>query len=168
MLKLNVIGHLGKDAIVNNVNGKSVINFSVAHSEKIKDAQGNQSDKTIWVDCAYWTDRVAIAPYLKKGTQVYAEGNGDIRTYTTNDGRNGVTLTLRVSTIQLLGSRAEGDNSGGNYNNNNNYQQQAAPQQSYQQAPPQQAYQPQPQQNFTPPAAPSAAELTEPLDDLPF
>lgn len=80
MLKLNVIGHLGKDAVVNNVNGKSVINFSVAHSEKIRDAQGNQNDKTVWVECAYWTDRVAIAPYLKKGTQVYAEGNGDIRT----------------------------------------------------------------------------------------
>ncbi|MFC4232944.1 single-stranded DNA-binding protein [Parasediminibacterium paludis] len=165
MIKLNVIGHLGKDAVVNNANGKSVINFSIAHTEKLRDAQGNQKDKTIWVDCAYWTDRVAIAPYLKKGTQVYAEGSPDIRTYTTNDGRNGATLTLRVLNIQLLGGRAEGDTSGGNYNNN---YQQAAPQQSYQQAPPQQVYQPQPQQNFNRPAAPSAAELTEPLDDLPF
>lgn len=165
MIKLNVIGHLGKDAVVNNANGKSVINFSIAHTEKLRDAQGNQKDKTIWVDCAYWTDRVAIAPYLKKGTQVYAEGSPDIRTYTTNDGRNGATLTLRVLNIQLLGGKAEGDNGGGNYNNN---YQQAAPQQSYQQAPPQQAYQPQPQQNFNRPAAPSAAELTEPLDDLPF
>jgi single-strand DNA-binding protein len=169
MLKLNVIGHLGKDAIVNNVNGKSVINFSVAHSEKIRDAQGNQNDKTVWVECAYWTDRVAIAPYLKKGTQVYAEGNGDIKTYTTTDGRNGATLTLRVLNIQLLGSKAEGDNNGGgNYNNNNNYQQAAPQQPSYQQAAPQQNYQPQPQQNYNRPSGPSAAELTEPLDDLPF
>ena len=132
MIKLNVIGHLGKDAIVNNVNGKSVINFSVAHTEKLKDAQGNVKDKTIWVDCAYWTDRVAIAPYLKKGTQVYAEGNPDIRTYTTADGRNGATLSLRVLNIQLLGGKAEGDtNSGGNYNNNN--YQQPVPQQNNQQ-----------------------------------
>jgi single-strand DNA-binding protein len=169
MLKLNVIGHLGKDAVVNNVNGKSVINFSVAHSEKVKDAQGNQNDKTVWVECAYWTDRVAVAPYLKKGTQVYAEGNADIRTYTTNDGRTGSNLTLRVLNIQLLGGKAEGDNSGGgNYNNNNNYQQAAPQQQSYQQPAPQQNYQPQPQQNYNRPSAPSAAELTEPLDDLPF
>lgn len=152
MLKLNVIGHLGKDAIVNNVNGKSVINFSVAHSEKIKDAQGNQTDKTVWVECAYWTDKVAIAPYLKKGTQVYAEGNGDIKSYTTNDGRSGSNITLRVLNVQLLGGKSEGDN------NNNNYQQPA----------PQQNYQTQPQQNYNKPSAPAASELTEPLDDLPF
>jgi single-strand DNA-binding protein len=72
MIKLQVIGNLGKDGVVNNVNGKNVINFSVAHTEKFKDAQGVQKDKTIWVECAYWTDRTGIAPYLKKGTQVYA------------------------------------------------------------------------------------------------
>ena len=66
MIKLQVIGHLGKDAVVNTVNGRSVINFNMAHSEKYKDAQGVQKDRTIWVDCAYWTDRTAIAPYLKK------------------------------------------------------------------------------------------------------
>lgn len=166
MLKLNVIGHLGKDAIVNNVNGKSVINFSVAHSEKVRDAQGNTNDKTVWVECAYWTDKVAIAPYLKKGTQVYAEGNGDVRSYTTNDGRSGTNLTLRVLNIQLLGGKAEGENSGGgNYNNNNAGNNYTAPtNNNYQQPLPQQ----QPQQNYNKPAAPSANELTEPLDDLPF
>ena len=163
MLKLNVIGHLGKDAIVNNVNGKSVINFSVAHSEKIRDAQGNTTDKTVWVECAYWTDRVAIAPYLKKGTQVYAEGNGDIRSYTTNDGRSGTNLTLRVLNIQLLGGKSDGDNGGGNNNQGNNYS--APANNNYQQPLPQQQA---PSQNYNKPAAPSANELTEPLDDLPF
>ena len=37
MIKLQVIGNLGKDAVVNNVNGKSVINFNVAHTERFKD-----------------------------------------------------------------------------------------------------------------------------------
>ena len=105
MLKLLAIGHLGKDATVNAVNGKNVINFTVAHSEKYKDAQGAQVDKTTWVDCSYWTERTAIAPYLKKGTQVYAEGVPDIRTYTTQDGRNGATLTLRVLNVQLIGAK---------------------------------------------------------------
>jgi len=40
MIKLQVIGNLGKDCVVNTVNGKNVINFSVAHTEKYKDAQG--------------------------------------------------------------------------------------------------------------------------------
>lgn len=144
MIKLQVIGNLGKDALVNNVNGRNVINFTVAHTERFKDAQGNQKDRTTWVDCAYWTDRTAVAPYLRKGTQVYVEGQPDVRTYTTQDGRQGASLTLRVLSVQLLGSReGGGGNEGGYQSSQSSYAQQ-------------------------PPAGPSAGELTEPLDDLPF
>jgi single-strand DNA-binding protein len=112
MIKLQVIGNLGKDAITNSVNGKSVINFNVAHTEKFKDASGLQKDRTIWVECAYWTDRTAVAPYLKKGTQVYVEGNPEVRTYTKNDGSFGASLTLRVLSVQLLGGNRN-EQSGG-------------------------------------------------------
>ncbi len=122
MIKLQVIGNLGKDAIVNTVNGKTVINFSVAHTEKYKDAQGNPVDKTIWVECAYWTDRIAVAPYLKKGTQVYVEGTPDVRSYTTQDGRNGATLSLKIQSVQLLGGKTGDGNSNeqSNQTNSNN------------------------------------------------
>jgi single-strand DNA-binding protein len=110
MLKLQVIGHLGKDCITNAVNGKNVINFSVAHSEKFKDSAGVQKEKTIWVECAYWTDRIAVAPYLKKGQMVYADGTLDQRMYTKNDGSQGISLTLRVLNIQLLGSSNKNEN----------------------------------------------------------
>lgn len=112
MIKLQVIGNLGKDAITNSVNGKSVINFNVAHTEKYRDASGQQKDRTIWVECAYWTDRTAVAPYLKKGTQVYVEGNPEVRTYTKNDGTFGASLTLRVLSVQLLGG-GRSEQSGG-------------------------------------------------------
>lgn len=122
MIKLQVIGNLGKDAIVNTVNGKTVINFSVAHTEKYKDAQGNPVDKTIWVECAYWTDKIAVAPYLKKGTQVYVEGTPDVRSYTTQDGRNGATLSLKIQSVQLLGGKTGDGNSNeqSNQTNSNN------------------------------------------------
>jgi single-strand DNA-binding protein len=150
MIKLQVIGNLGKDCVTNTVNGKNVINFSVAHTEKFKDAQGNQKDKTIWVECAYWTDRTGIAPYLKKGTQVYAEGTPEVRTYPKNDGTTGVSLTLRVQSVQLLGSRgSEGGESGG-------YSGGAS-----------QGYAPQAQAGAGA-RVPSAGEITEPIDDLPF
>src|SRR5215831_19658954 len=108
MIKLQVIGNLGKDCVTNTVNGKNVINFNVAHTEKFRDAQGNQKDKTIWVECAYWTDRTGISPYLTKGKTVYVEGSPEVRTYTTNDGRNGASLTLRVQSVQLLGGKGDG------------------------------------------------------------
>ena len=109
MLKLQVIGHLGKDCITNVVNGKNVINFSVAHSEKYKDAAGIQKEKTLWVECAYWTDRITIAPYLKKGQLVYLDGIPDMRTYTKNDGTPGTSLTMRVLNVQLLGGANKAD-----------------------------------------------------------
>lgn len=112
MIKLQVIGNLGKDCIVNNVSGKNVMNFTVAHTEKYKDSSGNQKEKTIWVECAYWSERTGIAPYLKKGTQVYVEGTPEVRTYTTQDGKSGASLSLRVLNIQLLGSRGDSGNAG--------------------------------------------------------
>ena len=104
MIKLTAIGNLGKDAIINTVSGKTVINFNVAHTEKYKDSEGNQKDKTIWIDCAQWTDKTGVVPYLKKGTQVYIEGQPEIRTW-EKDGKHGASLTLRVNSVQLLGSK---------------------------------------------------------------
>lgn len=92
------------------------MNITVAHSEKFKDAQGVLKDKTVWVDCAYWSDRTGIAPYLKKGTQVYVEGTPDLRTFTKGDGSFGATITLRVQNIQLLGSRQDGAGGGSDSN----------------------------------------------------
>ena len=115
MIKLQVSGHLGKDCTTNVVNGKHVINFSVAHSERYKDATGVQKEKTTWVECAYWTDRTAIAPYLKKGQLVYAEGSPEARAYQKGDGTAASSLTLRVLTIQLLGgSKGESGTDAGN------------------------------------------------------
>ena len=115
MIKMQVIGNLGKDCVVNTVNGKSVINFTVAHTEKYKDSQGANQEKTTWVDCAYWTDRTAIAPYLLKGTQVFVEGTPEVRSFTRNDGTGGASLSMRIREVQLLGRK--GDNStGGGYN----------------------------------------------------
>ncbi len=107
MIKLQIIGRIGKDATLNQVNGKNVINFSVAHSERYKDGMGNDQERTVWAECAYWTERTAVLPYLTKGTQVFVEGNPDVRTYPKGDGSTGASLTVRVREVQLLGSKAD-------------------------------------------------------------
>ncbi|MDE3248300.1 MAG: single-stranded DNA-binding protein [Bacteroidota bacterium] len=142
MIKLQAIGNLGKDCVTNTVNGKNVINFNVAHTEKYRDAQGNQKDKTIWVECAYWTDRTAIAPYLRKGTQVYVEGSPEVRTYTKSDGTTAASLSLRVSSVQLLGNRGD---SGGAPQGGGGYTSNAVPMSNN-----------------------NANTVSEPIDDLPF
>ncbi|MCS7074256.1 MAG: single-stranded DNA-binding protein [Bacteroidia bacterium] len=103
MLKLTLIGNLGADAEIRDVNTSKVITFSVAHTEKIKG-----EDKTTWVRCNYWRnqgDSTAVSEYLKKGTQVYVEGVPSMNIYTKQDGTTGVSFECRVSVIQLLGNR---------------------------------------------------------------
>jgi single-strand DNA-binding protein len=103
MIKLQIVGNLGKDCITKEINGKNVINFSVAHTERYKDAQGNQKERTTWVECAYWTDRTAVAQYLKKGKMVYAEGSPEADAYMNKENQAAATLRMRVQNLQLLG-----------------------------------------------------------------
>ena len=143
MIKLQIVGNLGADCIQKEVNGKTVINFNVAHTEKFKDAQGNLKEKTIWANCAYWTDRTAVAQYLKKGKQVYVDGSPEVELYTNKDNQPAATLRVRVRDLQLLGGNIDGSQGNSNtsssssssYSNNN---------------------------------ARVTADMEEPADDLPF
>lgn len=109
MVNLQAIGHLGKDATVNEVNGKTVINFSVAHSEKYKNAEGVEVSKTLWIECSQWTDRTSLVPYLKKGTQVYVAGIPSVDSYKNADGITIAKMRLRIANINLLGSGKKDD-----------------------------------------------------------
>jgi single-strand DNA-binding protein len=147
MIKLQIIGNLGADCIQKEINGKTVINFNVAHSEKFKDAQGNLKERTTWVNCAYWTDKTAVAQYLTKGRTVYAEGTPEAEGYTNKDGQITATLRMRVFSIQLLGG---GDANGSNQGNVTNTGSTYAPAMR------------------TEPATPSMASASSADDDLPF
>jgi single-strand DNA-binding protein len=116
MIKLQIIGNLGKDCILKEVNGKKVINFSVANTERYKDSSGNQKEKTTWVECAYWTDRTAVADYLTKGRTVFAEGTPEADAYLNKEGQAAATLRMRVLNVQLLGTN-QSDNNGSNQGN---------------------------------------------------
>jgi len=121
MIKLQIVGNLGKDCIVKEVNGKTVINFSVAHTERYKDSQGAQKERTTWVECAYWTDKTAVAQYLTKGKTIYAEGSPEADAYMNKDNQAAATLRMRVQNIQLLGGSGDtpqnqNSSSSSNYN----------------------------------------------------
>lgn len=112
MSKLNrysFIGNLGGDAQVRTINDnqRAVISFSVAISEKWKDAAGNAQEKTTWVKCSIWRkpDQTAIAQYLKQGQMVYVEGEPSARAYIDQaSGEAKSSLEVNVRDIQLLGS----------------------------------------------------------------
>jgi single-strand DNA-binding protein len=101
MIKLQVIGYLGKNAEMRQVNGKSVLNFTIAHNERYKNSAGITQEQTIWTDCSLWHSQ-ALAPYLLQGTQVFVEGNPTLECYTNSKGEPAISLKLRVTQVKLL------------------------------------------------------------------
>ena len=111
MKKLIISGYIGNDAQVADLpSGTQVINFNVAVSQKIKDSS---EYKTTWFRCARFTNNVAIAPYLKKGTYVIVEGVPDIETYTDQQGVTKANLKCIVNEIHFAGNskNEQSDNS---------------------------------------------------------
>lgn len=105
MINLEILGNLGKDATVNTVNGKRVVNFSVACTEKWRSGD-ELKEETIWVECAHWSEKEGVFPYLKKGQQVYLTGSPRVRTWDSN-GKTGASLQLTTHKIELVGSRQQ-------------------------------------------------------------
>ena len=76
--KVLLIGRLGADPeIKQTINGKSVARFSVATSQSWKDKNsGEKKEKTEWHRVVVFNEGLVnvVQQYLKKGAQVYIEG----------------------------------------------------------------------------------------------
>lgn len=110
MIDTSVIGNVGMDAEVRDVNGRKVINWSVAHDESYTDRQGVKHDKVLWINCAKWLNdgqSAEVAKYLIKGTKVYVSGKPDVRMFQRADGSWGCSFELKVRKIELLGSHRD-------------------------------------------------------------
>lgn len=107
MLKSILIGNLGADAEVRSANGREFVTFRVAHSWNFTGNDGTTNSGTIWVDCI-GSNLKGVVEYLKKGTQVYVEGNVSLRVYSSKIDRcMKAGLTINVENIQLIGSKPD-------------------------------------------------------------
>ena len=110
--KVILVGHLGQDPEIRYMpNGNAVANFSVATSESWKDKQtGENRDKTEWHKIVVFGKLAEIAgQYIKKGTQVYLEGQLQTRKWQDQSGQDHYTTEVVINplggTLQMLGSR---------------------------------------------------------------
>lgn len=107
MLKIQLLGHLGNDAVVKQLqDGSSVINFSVAHSEKYKDRSGIQKEITTWCSCSMFfkpEKEPKVAEYLKKGQNVWIAGTPSANAYITQNGKAASELKIRVDSLLPVG-----------------------------------------------------------------
>lgn len=105
MIRLEVIGNLGADAVQKNDNGHSYIHFRVAHTDKFTDLQSGQvKETTTWISCFYTGRADAILPYLTTGTKVFVRGHVTLAIYSSpKTHAMEAGITMRVSELELCG-----------------------------------------------------------------
>jgi single-strand DNA-binding protein len=127
--KVILLGNVGKDPEIRSTPGGTLVaTFSIATSERSKDATGNWVDKTEWHNLvAFQRTAEIIRDYVKKGSKLYVEGRLTTRSWEDKDSKKKVYRTeIIVNDLSLLSGKEEG--SGGSYSRSTaSFDQSAAP-----------------------------------------
>jgi single-strand DNA-binding protein len=107
--KVIILGRLGRDPELKAFpSGDPYCNFSLATSDRWKDKQGNQQEKTEWHN-ATATGKAAeiIAQYVKKGDELYIEGSIETRKWTDKDGTEKMATQIKVREFSFVGGKSD-------------------------------------------------------------
>ena len=125
--KVILVGNLGNDPETRYTQGgMAITRISLATTSVRKDKDGNQQERTEWHRVVFFGKLGEIAgEYLRKGSQVYVEGELRYDKYTGQDGVEKYTTDIVANEMQMLGGRGEGG--GGGYGGGERSQRQQAP-----------------------------------------
>ena len=117
--KVLLIGRLGADPEIKQmVNGKSVARLSLATSQSWKDkSTGEKKEKTEWHRIVVFNEGLVnvVQQYLKKGSQIYVEGQLSTRKWKDeNTGTDKYSTEILIqgynSSLTMLGSSSQNNN----------------------------------------------------------
>ncbi|ULF87407.1 single-stranded DNA-binding protein [Vibrio alginolyticus] len=113
--KVILVGNLGNDPEIRYMpNGGAVANITIATSDSWRDkATGEQREKTEWHRVVLFGKLAEVAgEYLRKGSQVYIEGQLQTRKWQDQSGQDRYSTEVVVQgfngVMQMLGGRAQG------------------------------------------------------------
>ncbi|EKM22284.1 single-stranded DNA-binding protein [Vibrio sp. HENC-03] len=113
--KVILVGNLGNDPEIRYMpNGGAVANITIATSESWRDkGTGEQREKTEWHRVVLFGKLAEVAgEYLRKGSQVYVEGQLQTRKWQDQSGQDRYSTEVVVQgfngVMQMLGGRAQG------------------------------------------------------------
>ena len=109
--KVILLGNVGKDPEIRSTPGGTMVaNFTLATSDRQKDAQGNWQDRTEWHNLVAFTRTAEIVrDYVKKGSKLYIEGRIQTRSWDDKEsGQKRYRTEIIVNDLSLLSGREEG------------------------------------------------------------
>ena len=112
--KVLLIGRLGNDPEIKQTQGgKSFASLSLATSDSWKDkSSGEKKEKTEWHRVVIFNEGLVnvVQQYLKKGAQIYIEGQLTTNKYTDSNGQEKYSTQIVLqgfnSTLTMLGGNA--------------------------------------------------------------
>jgi single-strand DNA-binding protein len=120
--KVFLLGRLGKDPEMRaTAGGMTIANFTLATSDRAKDAQGNWADHTEWHNLvAFGRTAEIVRDYCKKGSQIFVEGKIQTRSWEDKEsGAKKYRTEILVNDLSLLDSKGAGGEGGGSYAKSN-------------------------------------------------
>lgn len=114
--KAMIIGRLGQDPEVRYTQSNTAVaTLSVATTERYKDRNGEQQERTEWHRVVAWGRLAEICQeYLKKGSLAYFEGPIQTNQWEDKDGQTRYTTEIKALNMQMLDSRGDSGMGGGN------------------------------------------------------
>jgi len=105
--KVILVGNLGRDPELRYIpSGQAVANFSLATSDRWRDKEGNNQERTEWHRIVVWGKSAEnCAQYLQKGRSVYVEGRLQTQEWEDKEGVKRKTTEVVAQTVQFLGGR---------------------------------------------------------------
>lgn len=105
---VQLIGNLGKNPEVKDLNGSKVANFTIATNERYKDKDGNKVEKVEWHNIVVWGGLANIVEkYLVKGSKILVEGKLQHRSYEDKDGNKRFITEILANDIMMLDKQNE-------------------------------------------------------------
>ena len=108
MNKVMLIGNVGRDPEIRmTTTGTKKVSFSLATSQKYKDAAGEYKDKTQWHNIVCWGKLGDLVEKMVfKGTSLFIEGEITYRKWEDQNGVSKTITEINGNNFQILGAKA--------------------------------------------------------------
>ena len=101
--RVQLIGHVGQEPEIKNLESGRVANFTIATNENYTNAKGEKVEQTEWHRVSAWGKTVVIIEkLLTKGSHVAIEGKLTHRNYDDKDGNKRYITEVVANELVLL------------------------------------------------------------------
>ena len=103
MIKTEVIGCVGQDAVLREIAGYTYTCFDLAVKERVKG-----EERTTWVRIRKFDKEQKYAQYITKGKAIYVEGRPQVSAYTNKEGNPAADMTVWADRLEFIAGAGSG------------------------------------------------------------